>query len=131
MGHLARNSRCSQGYKCTKCDKVGNYAICCKSEPASTKHPKQSPRQVLNKKTPHHINSVESGMNTPNHIPDDDYYAFTAADNSESPSTVQVLNEDKPIDIMVDSGASFALGSSLFHTLYVVNKSFHILQHRL
>ena len=38
-------------------------------------------------------------MNTPNHIPDDDdYYAFTAADNSESPSTVQVLIEDKLID---------------------------------
>ena len=70
-------------------------------------------------------------MNTPNHIPDDDdYYAFTAADNSESPSTVQVLIEDKPIDIMVDSGASCNLisnevfqspfgggGGSLCHTL--------------
>ena len=128
VGHLARDCRCSQGHKCTKCGKVGHYAICCKSKPASTKDPKQSPRQVLNKKPPHHINSVESGMNTPNHIPDDDdYYAFTAADNSESPSTVQVLIEDKPIDIMVDSGASCNLisnkvfqslfGGSLCHTL--------------
>ena len=78
---------------------VGEYFLehTCKSKPASTKHPKQSPRQVLNKTPPHHINSVESGMNTPNHIPDDDYYAFTAANNSESPSTVQVLNEISPL----------------------------------
>ena len=59
-------------------------------------------------------------MNTPNHIPDDDdYYAFTAADNSESPSTVQILIEDKPIDIMVDSGASCNLISNeVFQSLF-------------
>ena len=64
-------------------------------------------------------------MTAPNHIPDDDdYYALTAADKSESPSTVQVLIEDKPIDIMVATWyqmKSFNLylgeGGSLCHTL--------------
>ena len=120
VGLLACDCRCSQGHKCTKCGKVGHYAICCKSKPANTKDPKQSPRQVPNKKPTHHINSVESDMNTPNHIPDDgDYYAFTAADNSESPSAVQVLIEDKPIDIMVDSAASCILISNeAFQSLF-------------
>ena len=98
---------CSNNIHITYDDNTSAHRATC------AKDPKQSPRQVPNKKSPHHINSGESGMTTPNHIPDDvDYYAFTAADNSESSSTVQILIEDKFIGKMVDSRASCNLISN-------------------
>ena len=120
VGHFARDCRCSQGHKCTKCGKLGHYEICCKSKPAKGNDTKPGHQHDPNKKPTHHVNTVEPSTTTFNQTPDDDdYYAFTAADSLESPSTIPVLIEDKPIDIVVDSGASCDLIShEVFQSMF-------------
>jgi hypothetical protein len=55
-------------------------------------------------------------MNVPD---DDDYYAFTAADNPHSPSTLPILIENKFIDMVVDSGAScYLISHEVFQSLF-------------
>jgi hypothetical protein len=75
----------------------------------NTKHSKQNPRQDPPKTPPYRVNTVAPEAQAPpnNAVPDDDdYYAFTTADNPQSPSTLPILIENKLIDVVVDSGAS-------------------------
>jgi hypothetical protein len=100
---------CSQNHTCTKCGKTGHFEICCKTKPANAKHSKQNSRPDPPKKPPYRVNAVAPEDQAPpdNAVPDDDgYYAFTAADNPQSPSTLPILIENKVIDVVVDSGAS-------------------------
>ena len=117
VGHMARDCRCSQNHTCTKCGKTGHFEICCKTKPANTKHSKQNSRQDPPKKPPYRVNTVAPPDNA---VPDDDdYYAFTAADNPQSLSTLPILIENKLIDVVVDCGASCNLIShEVFQSLF-------------
>ena len=77
-------------------------------ETNTLKTKKPIPRQDPQKKPSHHFNSLQSDTTPSHYTPDDDvYYAFTASDRFDSLSTVQVLNEDKLLEVVAGTGASY------------------------
>ena len=113
-GHKSKDCICSQKHVCGKCGKTGHFEVCCSTKQFSGKPAKSAAGQKNNKekKQSHTVRLVESKNNQAIGEPNDveDYYVF-CTDENQSPNTLKLLIADKPLDNIVDSGASCNLMS--------------------
>ena len=108
-----RDCKCSQNHLCEKCGQSGHFEICCKSKQTRGKSSKQPAGQDTNKgkKPPHNVRSVVPDKPDKDDGDGVDYYAFSTEENHH-PGTLQLLVQDKSLDVIADSGASCNLMSA-------------------
>ena len=124
VGHYAKECRRSRDHKCGKCGKIGHFELCCKTKQNKECTPNRSTSQFRGN-TRGKPNNVRRGAKAQgqnvalqvaeetmdgNHANSDDFYVFIAG-NIEGQNTVEMLIEDKPVNVIIDSGANCNLMS--------------------
>ena len=123
-GHFAKDCYRSRDHKCGKCGKVGHFEVCCKSKQTKedTLNRDSSRFRGNNRGKPKHgrmarnprgqrdVRQVTEQTMDESHGNRDDFYVFSAR-SGEAQNTVEMLIEDKPINVIIDSGANCNLMS--------------------
>ena len=124
VGHFAKDCYRSRDRKCGKCGKVGHFEVCCNT--------KQTKQDTLNRDSsrfrgnthgkPKHGRTARNprGQRDARQVTEqtmdesrgnrDDFYVFSAR-SGEAQNTVEMLIEDKPINVITDSGTNCNLMS--------------------
>ena len=77
---------------------------------------KPNGRRGGNLKSQRNVRQVTEETMDPNHAKSDDFYEFSAG-NSEGKNTMEMLIEDKPVNVIIDSGANC---NFLIFFLYII-----------
>ena len=111
-------------HKCGKCSNFSHFEQCCKtkqnkehmqnhnsgqSHGGSRRKPKRG-RRGGNLQSQCNVCQITEETTDPNHTNSDDFYVFSAG-NSEGQNTIEMLIEDKPVNVIIDSGANCNLMS--------------------
>lgn len=101
-GHYAKDCRCSKNHRCEQCGLIGHFAVCCKtkreqSKTGPTERGKGQPQQGKGNASRQDVRQVSDER-------EEDFYIFCTDPNSND--LLDILIEDKSVNVVVDSGAS-------------------------
>ena len=120
-GHFAKDCYHSRDHKCGKCCKVGHFEACCKTKQTKESRPNHDSSQLRGntRGKPKHgrnplgqcdVRQVTEKTMDKSRGNRDDFYVFSAR-SGDAQNTVEMLIQDKPINIIIDSGANCNLMS--------------------
>ena len=124
VGHFAKECIRSRNHKCGKCGNLGHFELCCKTKLNKVHTPNQKSGQFRrdsygkpkfgrrggNPQGQRNVRQVTEETMNPNYANSDDFYVFSAG-NSEGQNTIEMLIEDKPVNVIIDSGTNCNLMS--------------------
>ena len=124
VGHYAKECLRSRDHKCLKCGNFGHFEQCCKTKqkkesrqnrslgqsPGGSREKPRHGRRGGNPQSQRNVRQVTEETMDPNYANSDDFYVFSAR-NSEGENTKEMLIEDKPVNVIIDSGANCNLMS--------------------
>ena len=129
VGHFAKDCRRSRDHKCRKCGHMGHFEVCCHSKQNKGQDSSHSSsrgrgnsqtkpnrgRRGGNSKEQRDVHDMTGDTTTENCVNSDDFYVFNAG-TTDRQNTVELMIEDKVVNIVIDSGASCNLMSEeMFH----------------
>ena len=120
VGHTSKECRISRDHKCKKCGMMGHFKVCCRSKQFASPSPGLSrgrergrgkSRERGGRGQPrsdvHEISEATAAQTSSS---TEDFYVFSTTP-TENPSNIELYIEDKPINVVIDSGASCNLMS--------------------
>ena len=124
VGHFAKDCRRSRDHKCGKCGHMGHFEVCCHSKQNKGRDSSLSSSRVRgnsgtkpsrgrrggNSKEQRDVHNVTGDTSTENRVNSDDFYVFNAG-TTDGQNTMELMIEDKLVNIVIDSGASCILMS--------------------
>lgn len=124
-GHRGADCRVARDHKCSQCGAVGHLEVCCKSQPQRENPTGSSGRgrgrgrsrgrgYRGNSRGRGAVRSVQEDEHTQPTTPTDEdeyYYVFTTGSSGIN-NNLELMVEDKLIDVVIDSGASCNLMSN-------------------
>ena len=123
-GHFAKDCRHSRDHKCGKCGHMGHFEVCCHSKQnkggdssrgssrgrGSSRTKPGCGRRGGNSKEQRDVHNVTGDTSTVNRVSSDDFYVFNAG-STDGQNTMELMIEDKLVNVVIDSGASCNLMS--------------------
>ena len=123
-GHFAKECYRSRDQKCGKCGKFVHFEVCTVSKQikedalnrdssrfrGNTRGKPKHGRMARNPRGQRDVRQVREQTVDESRGNKDDFYVFSARSGEEQ-KTVEILNEDKPINVIIDSGANCNLMS--------------------
>ena len=124
VGHFAKECRRSRDHKCGKCGHIGHFEVCCHSKQNKGRDPSQSSsrgrgnprtkpsrgRRGGNSKEQRDVHNVCEDASADERVNSDDFYVFSTG-STDGENTMELMIEDKLVNIVIDSGASCNLMS--------------------
>ena len=124
MGHFAKDCRRSSDHKCGKCGHMGHFEVCCHSKQNKGRDSSRSSsrsrgtsrtkpgrgRRGGNSKEQRDVHNVTGDTSAKNCVTSDDFYVFNAG-NNDGQNTMELVIDDKLVNVVIDSGASCNLMS--------------------
>ena len=123
-GHFAKDCHRSRDHKCGKCGHMGHFEVCCHSKQnkgrdsnrgsshghGSSRTKPGRGRRGGNSKEQRDVHNVTGDTSTENRVSSDDFYVFNAR-STDGQNTMELMIEDKLVNVVIDSGASCNLMS--------------------
>ena len=118
VGHFVKECRHSRDHKCAKCGNVGHVEVCCHSKQSKGRDSSRSSnrgrgrgrRKGGDSQGQRDVRHVTDEMNAGSSASNDDFYVFSTG-NTDDQNTLTSEIEVKPINVIIDSGASCNLMS--------------------
>lgn len=124
VGHFAKDCRRSPDHKCGKCGHMGHFEVCCHSKQKKGRDSSRSSsrgrgtsrtkpgrgRRGGNSKEQRDVHNVTGDKSAENRVSSDDFYVYNAG-STDGQNTVELGIEDKLVNVVIDSDASFNLMS--------------------